>query len=53
MTLSFSSPPDSGDSWQADFISLRRVSRRGFFGFVPEGTAQRSQRNLLGGVEAG
>jgi len=24
-----------------------------FFGFVPEGTPPRSQRNLLGGVEAG
>jgi hypothetical protein len=30
-----------------------RRSRGSFFGFVPEGTPQRSQRNLLGGVEAG
>ena len=35
-----------------DLGSSRR-RRRSFFGFVPEGTPPRSQRNLLGGVEAG
>jgi len=41
------------DRFQPASEQASPLSRRSFFGFLPEGMPLRSQRNLLGGVEAG